>query len=456
MASITVTTQNEFESVAHDTTLQSFLSVVSIVAPAAPAPTTATEQKRTGIDLVAVLDRSGSMAGEKMKMLHRTVELLIQHLKDIDRLALVSYDDNVETPLELTKMDENGKSKARDALKNITDRGCTNLSGGLMQGLEVLANRQTKNEVSSVLLMTDGLANRGVTDKTQLVEMTRAKVQSLNNPTTVYTFGFGSDHDAALLGQMADAGRGSYYFMNTPDSIPQAFADCVGGLMSVVAQNIELTITSASQDVVIRDVVTNFPKTVVVANQKFTVRIGDLFSEERKDILVELQLPAVSTAMEAHALLGVEVALFDIATVSTVHVQAVATVKRTASDSGLGASSLAVDQQRNRIRTARAMEQAMQLGDRGDVAQARALLEQVRLDVGASASSAAPECLNLLSDLTSVAQNMRSQHEYQAVAQKKLNVKARKHWAQRAGECDDAEADSYATGAKMSMKAAFK
>eukprot|EP00301_Raphidiophrys_heterophryoidea_P009099 c13422_g1_i1.p1 GENE.c13422_g1_i1~~c13422_g1_i1.p1 ORF type:complete len:487 (+),score=112.62 c13422_g1_i1:107-1462(+) len=450
--SLNLLAQAEHESVAHDTSLHSFLTLASVVAPGAP---NTTEQQHTAVDIVAVLDRSGSMAGEKMKMLHRTVELLIQHLKECDRLSIVAYDDVVQTPLAMTNMDENGKAKARQALREVKERGGTDLCSGLLGGLNVLATRTTKNEVSSVLLMTDGLANEGITDKSQIIAQTIAKIQSLKNPVTVYTFGFGSDHDASLLADIATAGSGSYYFMKTPDSIPQAFADCVGGLMSVVAQNIEMTVTAAP-GISIQDVLTNFPKTVVTPNQKFTIRIGDIFSEERKDFLVELTLPAVQGPTDAQALINVELSYFEIASVSTLRATATATVRRTAKNTPPGASSLMIDQHRNRIRTARAMDEAMRLGDQGQINEARSLLEKVRSDVGVSPSSALPECQALLADLTSVAENMNSRREYEAVAHKKLNVKSQKHWHQRATECDAGEVDAYTTNAKTNLKSAWK
>eukprot|EP00301_Raphidiophrys_heterophryoidea_P019155 c4132_g1_i1.p1 GENE.c4132_g1_i1~~c4132_g1_i1.p1 ORF type:complete len:495 (+),score=128.16 c4132_g1_i1:123-1487(+) len=454
MTSLTLSTENEVSAIPFSSSKSSFLSLISLVAPSVANPDSPT---RAAIDLVAVLDRSGSMGGDKMKMLHRTVELLIQHMKDDDRLALVSYDDFVETPLPLTKMDTSGKALAKQALKLVTERGCTNLSGGLFQGLELLAQRQHfKNEVSSVLLMTDGLANAGVTNRPQLVDMTQRKIALMRNPTSVYTFGFGSDHDATLLGQIADAGRGNYYFMQTPDSIPQAFAGCIGGLMSVFAQNIEMTIT-ATDGIIITDVITMFPKVANIPNKKYTIVIGDIFSEERKDILVDLQLPPhAGGPTDQHVLLGVELKYFDITALATQHLTAVAALQRTVPEQGIGQASLRVDEQRNRVVTAQAMQQATKLGEQGHIEQARGLLERCRLNVLQSASATTPQSSGLVSDLVSVEQNMQSRSQFLEVAHKQLNSKSRKHWVQRSAECDDKEVDSYTTVTKTSMRNKFK
>ena len=159
---LSLSSENEFASLAFNKSADSFFTIASILAPIHES---SEMQERAGMDIVAVLDRSGSMAGEKMKMLHETVNLMVENLKSQDRLSLVSYDSEIETVLELTSMDSRGKSLALEMLKRITERGCTNLSGGLMEGIKKLTSRPAiTNEVASVLLMTDGLANEGVTD----------------------------------------------------------------------------------------------------------------------------------------------------------------------------------------------------------------------------------------------------------------------------------------------------
>ena len=138
-----------------------------------------------------------------------------------------------------------------------------------MAGIEQLLKRSTKAEVASVLLFTDGLANYGVTAVPQLVSAMTAMLGKVRSPCTVFTFGFGKDHSEKMLHALADAARGFYYYIEarqklckrmpdfvllfqhsasinashqTADNIPQAFADCIGGLLSVAAQNITVTI----------------------------------------------------------------------------------------------------------------------------------------------------------------------------------------------------------------------
>lgn len=403
------------------------------------------------MDIVAVLDRSGSMSGEKMGMLHETVRLMVEHLKAEDRLCLVSYESSVRTDLPLTKMDKAGKDLARLALAQIRASGGTNLSGGLLAGLQVLKNRgEGKNEVSSVLLMTDGQANAGITSPPELTAETQRFLATMNNPTSIYTFGFGAGHNSELLSSLADAAHGTYYFLKTADVIPTAFADCLGGLMSVVAQNIRLRLT-VCDGVRINSVITAFTVNELEAGREYVVDMGDLFGEEERDVLLDVTLPAVPAATDAHSLVTAELKYLNVVTAGSDVQTATVAVPRTADGTALGAVSTKVDQERNRTRTAAAMDQAQQLANANKLTEAQAVLTSCMQHIQASPSAAA--CEPLVRDVQSVHQRMRTQEEYRSEGQHRLLNKSKKHKMQRACESDWKEEQSYATSSKMANRA---
>ena len=83
-------------------------------------------------------------------------------MKDNDRLSVVTYDTGVYLEFGLMKMTKQNKENCLTKIRNIRDGSTTNLSGGLMKGLDQIASRVgEKNDVASVLLFTDGLANHG-------------------------------------------------------------------------------------------------------------------------------------------------------------------------------------------------------------------------------------------------------------------------------------------------------
>jgi len=117
--------------------------------------------------------------------------------------------------------------------------GGTNLSEGLEEGIQVAVGSKSENKVSAVLLLTDGHAS--VNNVAGLISKARG-----NKACSVFCFGFGADHDAKLLQKIADEGTGLYYFIEKEADISSAFADCLGGLISVACQKMILTIEPLS------------------------------------------------------------------------------------------------------------------------------------------------------------------------------------------------------------------
>ena len=107
------------------------------------------------------------------------------------------------------------------------------------------SDKSTK--VESVLLFTDGKANFGITNAKTLEKAARNTVMQIGRNTNVFTFGYGAEHDANILRTIAEAGNGLFYFIDSQESIPESFCDCLGGLLSVSAQNLKVTLIAEPQ-----------------------------------------------------------------------------------------------------------------------------------------------------------------------------------------------------------------
>jgi Mg-chelatase subunit ChlD len=208
------------------------------------------EKERGTLDIVAVVDVSGSMGGSKLELARTTLEFIVENLTEKDRLCIVAYDSSVSVPLDLKKMDEAGKTTAMDKIKALRAGSCTNLSGGLFRGIDIVKGRPAKSKasVTSVLLMTDGEANEGIVGD-DLIKATRKKIGE-NPDFSLYTFGYGASHNEHLLKNLSEVGSGMYYFIENNDIIPESFGDCLGGLLSVVAQNMKVSFTTANGAVI--------------------------------------------------------------------------------------------------------------------------------------------------------------------------------------------------------------
>ncbi len=241
--------------------------------------------------------------------------------------------------------------------------------------------------------------------------------------------------------------------MKDPDSVPPAFADCLGGLMSVIAQNIRLTITAA-EGVTLNSISCPFPKSDEVPGKTCTLAIGDMFSEEERDILVDISVPPTSGPTPAQPLLQVIVKYLNVISASTETHDLIGSVERTAADAPIGEGSTKVDQQRNRIKTAQAMEEARRLGERGQLQQAQQLLSVTHAQVAASPSAAMSA--DLMHDLTSVQEMVSSTARFKEEGSHRLMNKSVKHNMQRACESDEKEVQSYANASKGALRSMFK
>jgi Ca-activated chloride channel homolog len=247
----------------------------------------ATDKKRRPLNLSVVLDRSGSMAGDKIEFVKKAAQFLVQHLAAVDQFSLVTYNEAVA--INITPTSAVHKDQISQAIKAITAGGMTNLSGGWMQGCQFVSEGVAEGKSNRVLLLTDGLANEGVTDPARLASMARHRYEE---GVTTTTMGVGLDFNEDLLTRMAAEGGGAFYFIDNPDQAPRIFAEELQDLLSVVGQNLVITLTLSHQVRMVKQL-NAYPSDA--ANNVITFRLGDLYSDEIKTLLLELSIPALGT-----------------------------------------------------------------------------------------------------------------------------------------------------------------
>lgn len=190
-------------------------------------------------DLVVVLDRSGSMQGQKIDDARKAVMGLIDRLTAEDRLSLVSYSNGVHTHFPLLAMDVTHRRKAKAAVQQIYSGGGTNLGGGLDQGIQVLLKTTSDGSQRKVILISDGLANHGITDPKALGRMASSAVE---HNFSVSTVGVGYDFNEVLMTTIADHGAGRYFFLENPNAFAQVFEKEFESTRNVAASAMELRV----------------------------------------------------------------------------------------------------------------------------------------------------------------------------------------------------------------------
>ncbi|MFZ4621413.1 MAG: vWA domain-containing protein [Bacteroidota bacterium] len=243
------------------------------------------EMRNRPMNLSVVIDRSGSMSDQrKMEYAKKAFASLIDQLQPNDLLSLIVYDDTIDILRQSKKVGEDRASIKR-MLDEIGPRGSTNLGGGLLEGLKQAERFAGKEYVNRVILLSDGLANVGVTDPRELQSMAR---RYRNRSIAVTTMGVGLDYNENLMMGLSENGGGNYYFIEHPASLASIVRREFDMVSSVAAQNASITITLGDH-VTLNNVLgcdhTEGSGTVIIP-------IGDLYSNETREFTVELNIPA--------------------------------------------------------------------------------------------------------------------------------------------------------------------
>lgn len=197
------------------------------------------ERPRLGI--IPVLDRTGSMHGEKLRTATAALAHLCGFLDPGDALGLVTFAETAETPLDPKP---NQRDRYMSALAEIQANGMTNLAAGLTRGVELakdLAARWagTRFEIR-VILISDGLANVGICAPDEIARI----VDDLGTGVRVTAIGVGRDCDHDLLSRIAAVGGGSYGFAEGSAAIPRLLGAEFGAALSIDASDIEVEVTA--------------------------------------------------------------------------------------------------------------------------------------------------------------------------------------------------------------------
>lgn len=268
-------------------------ALVEVVAPPATAVAV-----RPRVNVAFVLDRSGSMAHGKLALAKEAVRQGVERLAADDRFAIVVYDTEIDVVAPARLASEEAKREALRALDAIDPRGGTDLGGGWFRGAEQVAEGLLDEGVNRVLLLTDGLANHGMTEP---AELTRHASELRARGISTSTFGVGEDFDERLLGSMADAGGGAFRFIGKVEEIAAFIALEVGELLEVTARGATLRIDAP--DGIVVEPLAAFPYDRTTHGG--TLHLGDLVSDQVVRLVLVVRFPMGEPGREIGIELGV-------------------------------------------------------------------------------------------------------------------------------------------------------
>ena len=321
--------------------------------------------------------------------MQQTLNFVTRQLTDIDRFSIVSFDSSALVVTGLKRMNSDGKESTLKVIEKIAASGGTDIADGLLLGLNVLRARASQKTVASLLLLTDGQDSGSLAKLDQVMQ---------NMPNcSIHCFGFGSDHDAKVLMAITQRVQGTFTYVEDLKTVGPAFAATLGGLCSIVAQDIRITLRCGAGSSLVA-LHTKFTKTLADDKLSATVQLPDLFGSESRDIVFELHLGEREGADEIQeAMIGSVEYMPPSASVKTRVDASALRVLRPTTQAANAKPSINVDvnAQRNRVLTSDALQKAAALADGGNLTAARESLEGAVATIKTSPSALHPLCVEV-------------------------------------------------------------
>ncbi|GAA2366337.1 hypothetical protein Cme02nite_30280 [Catellatospora methionotrophica] len=255
--------------------------LIELTAPPAPEA----EGPRPPSTLQVVLDRSGSMGGARLDGAKTALINLVDRLDPQDNFGLVAFDDRVEVTVPAGPLTD--KLAVKRAIAELQARGSTDLSAGYLRGLQE-AKRVAGAGGATLLLVSDGRANAGVTDPDAL---SGVAAKAYADKVTSSTLGFGLGYDERLLSAIARGGVGNELFAEEADTASALIAGEVDGLLSQTAQAASLQITLSPQVRAVR-IANDLP--VTTTGNTVLAELGGFYADETRKLLLVFDIPAIA------------------------------------------------------------------------------------------------------------------------------------------------------------------
>ena len=230
-------------------------------------------KERTPVNVAMVIDKSGSMSGDRIRYAREAAILALQRLNADDIVSVVVYDSQVQVLVPATKMTR--REDIIRAIRRIEAGGTTALYAGVQAGAEEVCKFQTPGRVNRVVLLSDGQANVGPQTPEALG---RLGAQLAEKGLSVTTIGLGLGYNEDLMSRLADKSDGGHYFAESPNELASVFDREFDRALSVVAQEIRIEIILPKGIRPVR----LLGREGTIKGQSVTIELGSVYSEHEK------------------------------------------------------------------------------------------------------------------------------------------------------------------------------
>ena len=247
------------------------------------------------MNLALVIDRSGSMKGDRIANAMNAAVSAIERLRDGDSVTVVAFDSAAQVVVAPTRVSAASRPNMEAAVRNIRLGGDTCISCGLQEAMQQLAQTSLSGDrVNRMILLSDGATNSGIKDIPGL----RAMAGRMNTKgVTISTIGVDVDFDEKVMAALAAEGNGRHYFVANASGIPAVFSQEFDDILASVAKEAELSIELAP-GVEVAEV---FDRSFRREGNKIIVPFGAFSAKQEKTVLIKLKVPADREGTQAVA-----------------------------------------------------------------------------------------------------------------------------------------------------------
>jgi Ca-activated chloride channel family protein len=259
--------------------------MLEITAP--PAPVVQGAQHKTK-SIVFVIDRSGSMGGDRLEVVIRTILETLPRLHPEDFISVVSFDDQAIVNVKLDQVKNHDMKNVAKKIQNISAGGSTNLEAGYLLGLKQ-AMKAPEGIETTIILLSDGQANAGETNPVVLGQIATQATEHLVATTTM---GIGDGYDEQILSAMADGGNGNHIAAIKPGEALDGLQAEIDGLLLKTMLDVRIEITigpdfmGKATDIIAGRRMKEWKK----KNGNVQTLLGDVAGGEQKNVVFDLIL----------------------------------------------------------------------------------------------------------------------------------------------------------------------
>ena len=239
---------------------------------------------RPALNLALVIDRSGSMGGDRIQTAREAAVAAVERLDERDYVSVVVFDDRVDVIAGAQTASELNKAAIIEKILAVEARGSTAIFGGVSAGAAELRKNLARKLVNRIVLLSDGAANVGPSSPEELGRLGASLVKE---GISVSTLGVGLGYNENLMAALAGRSDGNTYFIENGGDVPRIFDAELGDAFQVAARDVKLVVRFRGAN----------PVGLVgrdgrVEDGTVSVEFNQICSRQEKYVLVRTEFPA--------------------------------------------------------------------------------------------------------------------------------------------------------------------